>query len=142
MAACNRWRSVGLRGGAGGVGAPRLVPLATTLLWWAAGLAWVMSSVVFYPGKMCRWASLFISLAHFYITLLELRLLLGFPFVFGCVSCKTCFLQYKCNYVNSTCICVKSMFISPILDYNWRSNLSLVTSNNWAMQKLFIKKEN
>ena len=82
-----------------------------------------MSSVVFYLDKLCRWASLFISLAYFYITVLELHLLFGFPLVFECVSYKTCFLQYKWNYVNSICICVKSMFISPILDFNWWSDL-------------------
>ena len=39
------------------------------------------------------------------------------------MTCKTCFLQYKWNYANSICICVKSMFISPLLDYNWMSDL-------------------
>ena len=27
------------------------------------------------------------------------------------------------KYVNSKCICVKSVFISPILDIIWRSNM-------------------
>ena len=57
-----------------------------------------------------------------------------FPFVFECVSCKICFLQYKWNYVNSTCICVKSMFISPILDYNWWSDL--IVSDRQHLAKL------
>ena len=39
--------------------------------------------------------------------------------VFQYKSCKIVILQYKWNYVNSKGICVKSMFISPILDYNW-----------------------
>jgi hypothetical protein len=43
--------------------------------------------------------------------------------VFQYKSYKIVVLQYKWNYANSKGICVKSMFISPILDYNWRSDL-------------------
>ena len=32
-------------------------------------------------------------------------------------------LQYMWKYVNSKCICIKSLFISPILDINWWSEL-------------------
>ena len=46
-----------------------------------------------------------------------------FPLVFKYLSCKTCFLQYKWNYINSKGICVKILFISPVLDNNWRSNV-------------------
>ena len=49
--------------------------------------------------------------------------MLGFPLVFKYVSCKTCFLQYKWNYVNSKGICVKKLFISPVLDNNWALNV-------------------
>jgi hypothetical protein len=37
-----------------------------------------------------------------------------FPLDFECLTCKTCFLEY-----NNKGICVKSMFISLVLDYNW-----------------------
>ena len=47
----------------------------------------------------------------------------NFPLVFKYLSCKTCFLQYKWNYVNSKGICVKRLLISPILDNYWRSNV-------------------
>ena len=41
---------------------------------------------------------------------------------------KTCFLQYKWNYVNNKGICVKRLFSSLVLDYNWR--LDLVISDH------------
>ena len=78
--------------------------------------------MVFCPGKLRRWASLFIPFVHFYITFTKLRLLFGFPLVFECMSCKTCFLHYKWNYVNSICMCQKYVF-SPIYAFNWWSDL-------------------
>ena len=62
-----------------------------------------------------------------HITLSRLRILVCFPLVFEYESCKTCFLKYKWNYVNSKGICVKSMFISLVLDYNWQ--LEMVVSD-------------
>ena len=38
-------------------------------------------------------------------------------------SCKTLSLHCMWKYVNSKGICVKSLFISPILDSNWWSNI-------------------
>ena len=109
-----------------GARVPWLAPLATALLRWAVGQAWVASLVVPSPVLACKRTFLFISFAYFCITLSALRLLHGFvyfPLVFECVSCKTCFIHYKWNYVNSKGICVKRFFISPILDNNWRSNV-------------------
>ena len=54
--------------------------------------------------------------------------------VFQYKSCKIVILQYKWNYVNSKGICVKSMFISPILDYNWWSDL--IVSDRQHLAKL------
>ena len=88
-----------------GAAAPWLARLAIAIARWVGGWAWAPPTSVFYLGKLRRWVSLLISLAHFCITLFELRPLLGFPLVFECVSRKTCFLQYKWNYVNSICIC-------------------------------------
>jgi hypothetical protein len=56
-------------------------------------------------------------------TFLELRLLSCFPLVFKYMSCKTWLFQYIWDYVNNKCICVISLFISPVLDLNWRSDL-------------------
>jgi hypothetical protein len=56
-----------------------------------------------------------------------------FQLVFKCVTCKTRFLQYKWNYVNSACIFVKSMFISPILNLNWQ--LEMVVSDRQQTNK-------
>jgi hypothetical protein len=39
------------------------------------------------------------------------------------MSCKTLFFQYKWNYVNIKCICAISLFVSPVLDLNWRLDL-------------------
>ena len=100
--------------------APWWAYLVTAFAWSVPGWAWTLSTVVFYPGKLCRWASLLISFAHFYFMLSSLRLLLGFvyfPLVFEYDSRKTCFLQYKWNYVNSKSICVISLFISFALDF-------------------------
>ena len=100
--------------------------LMTTFVWSVPGWAWAPPTSVLGPGLSYRWASSCISFAHFCITLSTLHLLFGFvyfPLVFECVSCKTCFLQYKWNCVNSKGICVKRLFISPILDNNWRSNV-------------------
>ena len=57
-----------------------------------------------------------------------LRLLFCFPLVFEYEAYKIVILQYKWNYVNSKGIYVKSMFISPVLDYNWQ--LDLVISDH------------
>ena len=54
-----------------------------------------------------------------YITLCLIAHFIYFPLVFKYLSCKTCFLQYKWNYINNKGICVKRLFIFPILDYNW-----------------------
>ena len=72
---------------------------------------------------MCRWAFSLYSIEYFCFTLLELHLLSCFPLVFKYMSCKTLSIQYKWNYVNSKSICVISLFISPILDLNWWSDL-------------------
>ena len=57
------------------------------------------------------------------VMLSRLFIVLCFPLVFKCVLYKTCFFQYKWNYVKSKCICVKSLFISPILDSKWWSDI-------------------
>ena len=78
----------------------------------------------------------------FLLMLSSLRLLLGFvyfPLVFECVSYKTCFLQYKWNYVNSKGIYVKRLFISPVLDNNWRSKV--VISDRQQQTHLQLHKE-
>ena len=109
-----------------GAPAPWWGYLTTAFTWLVPRWAWASSTSVLGLDLSYRWASLFISFAYFCITFFVLRLLLGFvyfPLVFECVSCKTCFLQYKWNYVNSKGICVKRLFISPILDYNWSSDL-------------------
>ena len=57
MAACNHWRRVGQRGGGGGAAAPCWAFLTTTFARSVPGWAWTPSTVVFYLGKLCRWAS-------------------------------------------------------------------------------------
>jgi hypothetical protein len=100
-------------------------PPWTDYAWWHATACrrWARMVVVLGLDMLIGWASLFICLAHFCIMLLELQRLLGFPLVFECVSYKTCFLQYKWNWVNSKGIYVKSLFISPVLHFNWWSDL-------------------
>ena len=120
-----RWQQQG-SGRTPGAPVPRWVRLATAFAWLVPRWAWAPSTSVLGPYLMCRWASSCISSAHFCFTLSSLRLLLDFiyfPLAFESVTCKTCFLQYKWNYVNSKGICVKRLFISPILDFNWRSDL-------------------
>jgi hypothetical protein len=43
--------------------------------------------------------------------------------IFQCKSCKIVILQYKWNYVNGKSICVISLFIPPILDLIWWSDM-------------------
>ena len=45
------------------------------------------------------------------------------PMYFMNKSCKTLNLQYMWKYVNSKSIYVKSLFISPVLDINWQSDM-------------------
>jgi hypothetical protein len=45
--------------------------------------------------------------------------------VFQYKSCKIVILQYKWNYINSKSICVISLFISPVLDLIWRSDMTV-----------------
>ena len=79
---------MGPRGSAEGAGTPWLAPLATALLQWAAGWAYVAPPVVPNIVLACRWAFPFIFLVHFCFTPFKSRLLLGFPLVFKCSHAK------------------------------------------------------
>ena len=46
-----------------------------------------------------------------------------FPMYLVYMSFKTLSIQYMWKYVNSKCICIESLFISPILEINWRLDL-------------------
>jgi hypothetical protein len=124
MPPCNHQRRLGPRRAGGSVAAPWAGPLTTALLWWAAGWAWDASLVVLGLGLACRWDFSFYPFTHF---LLYAFYNCAFCFIFHLysiyLSCKTLNLQYMWKYVNSKCICVKSLFISPILYINWRSDL-------------------
>ena len=128
MAAGNRRRKVGPRGGSGGVAAPRVRPHPSRPALRPPSRGWFLGG----PGPLPRGCSAQIlcwsgpllgtlvqnlhyafSFAHFD----------HFPLVFKYLSGKTCFLQYKWNFVNSKGIRVKRLFISPILDNNWWSNV-------------------
>jgi hypothetical protein len=61
--------------------------------------------------------------------LFELRTLTILAMYFMYMSYKTLSSQYMWKYVNSKCICVISVFISPVLDINWRSDLIVKTAN-------------
>ena len=106
-----------------GCAKPWWAHLTTAFAWSVPGWAWTLPPLVLGPGCCVKVGFSISLIAHFCCTLSVLRLLLGFPLVFKCVSCKTCFLQYKWNFVNSKVICVKRLFISPILDFNWQSDL-------------------
>ena len=78
-----------------GTTAPGLAQLATALLWWAVGWARVAPPVVLGPSFVMKVGFSISFIAYFCIMLFELRLLSCFPLVFKCMSCKTCFFQYK-----------------------------------------------
>jgi hypothetical protein len=112
-----RWWGCGRTPGAA---APGLAPLATALLWWAAGWVWVCflngtrPSFGVYVGfcfaLFCFMLSCVAPFDHIHMYFVN-------------KSCKTLSLQYMWKYVNSKSICVESLFISPVLDINWRSDM-------------------
>jgi hypothetical protein len=57
------------------------------------------------------------SFALFCFTLSYVAPFWHFPMYFMCISYKILSSQYMWKYVNNTCICVISLFISPILDF-------------------------
>ena len=118
MVAHNCWRSVGPRGACTLVGPPhdRLHMVSS---WVGLGLVYIGA----WPRIVSCLGLCLVLLRFSALRFSGLRLLLCFPLVFKCVPCKTCFFQYKWNYVKSKCICVKSLFISPVLDSNWQSNI-------------------
>ena len=52
------------------------------------------------------------------------------------MSCKTLSIKYMWKYVNCKSICVKSLFISPVLDINWRSDLVVKDRQHKAFLKI------
>ena len=85
MPPCNRRRKLGPGCAAWGAAAPWLARLATAFARWAGGWAQAPPTPVFCPGKLCRWASLCISFAHFFITLSALRI-----FALRFLNCAFC----------------------------------------------------
>jgi len=75
------------------------------------------------PYSLVEWAALqFFGLSLLY-ALPDCAFCLVFPLVFKYMSRKTLFFQDMWKYVNSKCVCVISLFISPILSLNWRLDL-------------------
>ena len=66
---------------------------------------------------------LLVSFALFCFTLSLVTPFDHFSMYLVYMSCKTLSIQYIWKYINSKCICVESLFISPVLDINWRSDL-------------------
>jgi hypothetical protein len=128
MSPCNRRSKVGPGGGGGGVGAPLVRPHQG----WPRSPPPCSGGLLAGPGLLPWWCSaqfwrvggfLLGSFALFCFTLSYVAPFDHIPMYFVNKSCKTLSLQYMRKYVNSKSICVESLFVSPILDINWRSDM-------------------
>jgi len=70
-----------------------------------------------------EWAFHLIPWTEFALYFVQRRIFYYNSLVLNYRSCNIGILQYKWNYVNSKSICAISLFISPILDLNWWSDL-------------------